>query len=353
MQDASQLRNIAERLFTKHPVALREKGQDFPIRIHSFQEGMLVASHNRPQAQLRILLLKQNDQTLYLECAVVQKKLDMEHLKPLRLHLYRSIRGAKRVEAGNKDTAQVSNFFPIIAIAEKMADRNDLRDSLVKIYRDKIAAQFPSIQIHIRRSSRMSSIVQYLQKSKKSVFMPDLNDPGILKKIAEDHKNRFASPEEYGDLRRIGSDAVELRSEVYVPLSYRHEYVYGYFQVQSETPLDLNQFVVLERAAHHLQNEFEKRRFLPASEEMCPVVDLTLSGIGFVQSLGSPYLKTVASGDEVILDLHLPGGTTGLRGYLRNIRTVESNHRIGVEFVPESVLKSMKLAQYLSKNEPA
>lgn len=349
IQDAEQLKQIAEKLFSRQPVTLRERDGEFPAKILAYREGMLLASHDRPDSPTRILILKQTENTLLLECNVAGKKEGTELLKPFRLHLQRRVRGEKRIEVQNKTTLYITNFFPLLAIAEKMSDQDETREGLVRIYRERMAKEFTNLEIHLRRSSRMNPIVQFLQKSKKTIFVPDSADPEAWKKIADGIGGRsFATFAEFENLRRYESKG-DFKSEIVVPLSYRGEYIYGYIHASSDRAMDISRYTLVENGARALESELEKRGCLPASREKCEVVDINLSGIGFHHPPNSPFLKSLMVGDEVILDLNFPEGTEGVRGILRNIRTLSNLYRIGVEFAPESANKSRKLSDYVTK----
>lgn len=350
VSDPTQLRQIVEKIFARVPVTLAEKRGEVPVRVTAYENGFLDVEHSEPPAPVRVLTVVQSGHRMLLECTVVVRGFNTERLKPARLHLHRQIRKAARIEVpeGAK-TLWITNCLPIPMVLESLSSTNAKRDAVLATFGAELSKRYPQSSIQLRKSNRTDSRMRMMMQYKKPVFYT--TDQQHLARIRPD----FVPPEEYENARRGEGTPKTLTSEICEPLWYRSLIFYGYVQVLSSTDLRDADYDAVKSIARGLHAGMLSAA-MPNVNIRCPVVDIHETGVGFIHPHVPLVMRSFMPGSEVIFDLNFPAGPSfPCLGSIRNIRSRETNHRMGVEMHPLEPPHLEILQNYLAevKHQPA
>ena len=84
--DHAQLHQITEKLFARFPIHVVENNQKNPARAVGYTHPHLEILHQMPPGPSRTLLLTKDDNSMMLECSVVNRtERGTEIVKPMRL----------------------------------------------------------------------------------------------------------------------------------------------------------------------------------------------------------------------------------------------------------------------------
>ncbi len=347
--DPGQLQQIVEKIFARVPVSLAEKRGEVPVGVAGYRDGFLEVKHTEPPAPVRVLTVVQSGHRMLLECAVVVRGDRMERLKPVRLHLHRQIRKAPRVEVpeGPK-TLWITNCVPVPMVLESLSASNSKRDAVLNTFGAELSKRYPQSSIQLRKSNRTDSRMRVMMEYKRPVFYT--SDQAHLSRLRE----HFAPPEEVENARRGEATAKTHPSEICEPLWYRNLIFYGYVQVMSSDDLQDSDYDAVKSIARGLHSGMLSAA-LPNVNVSCPVVDIHETGVGFIHPHVPLVMRSFMPGSEVIFDLNFPSGPSfPCLGSIRNIRSRETNHRMGVEMYPIEPANLEILHRYLAevKSDP-
>ena len=92
-------------------------------------------------------------------------------------------------------------------------------------------------------------------------------------------------------------------------------------------------FEGVQEIVSNLEREILDRHIVPYNPEHCPVVDINSGGAGILHPHNPHVMRGFLPGEEVTFDLHFPGEKAfPVLGSIRNIKSLERAHRIGLEF---------------------
>lgn len=340
VKDGSQIRQIVEQLFLKLPVNLVEGDSQHPVRLKPFRDGHFIIVSNRPESETRTLVLQRGEQVMLLECSVKHRVEKSEVVKPMRLHLHRPIRQAKRLEVID-GTLHVRNVVAIRDFPERFAKFDEKENAILQAYEKKFKESYPLATLVIRRSSRADVRMRAMLKTGESIFAPDVASQ-VGWTFGHVSFNDYKQLLQYEPLRQ------DIVSEITTPLSYRGLYMIGYLQVISEKPLGEDDKSKLEGFCTNLVKELENRQFFPKNPEKCQVVDVSTSGIGIDHPHNPGAMRSFMPGEEIIFDLMNNGEVVPFQASIRNLRAQENSHRVGIQFKDLSPIQTDTLTGVLA-----
>lgn len=350
INDSSQLQQICEKLFLNNTVSLREKDGLHRLEIRNCEYPHLFLEHSRPDGEVRLIHLKHKEHDMFLECRPEgMTDANLEKVKVMRLHLKRAVRKENRAVAdGNMVT--VRNMVPAKLFPEWLSRENNKRDIAVTGFTKLFQKIRPSAEVQLRKSFRMEPRLRAMTSYNKPII--------IMDRTTSLSDNPESIPyEEYKKVLQYEKNSDKLVGEITLPLMYRDVHIYGMVIIKSETAFTETELNQVKKLHTQLRETFEKEKFLPGNPEICPVADLSASGAGFIHPHNQFFIQSMSPGEHVYLDLNLPGHEPlSLCALIRNIKSMERMHRIGVQFEDMDADKAYMLEDFVgevAKSKPA
>ena len=328
VNDPDQLRQICARVFTRLPVHTKIGDRVAPIRVLSYDEPLLSIEHNQQDAELRLLIVNHDQHLMLLECKVMEKTgPGREKLHPLRLHLKRKIRKQKRISlASDSGKLVVDDLITLRSIPESLGRVDEKTDSPFK----EALAELKTIQsiarLTVRKSFRLDNRMRAMMARNVPIFVPDRTTGKApdFPVITMDEYKKILNYEDHPD---------RILSEVSIPILFKGLYLMGVATIISSEPMTDHHFDGVKEIVQKLEKEILDRRIVPYNPEHCPVVDINAGGAGILHPHNPSVMKGFLPGEEVTFDLHFPGEKAHpVLGNIRNIKSLERAHRIGLEF---------------------
>ncbi len=345
INDPEQLRQIAERVFTKLPVQLQDKTGIFPVSVQGTEDDTLLIIHNQPEAPSRLLVLTHNDNKMFLECRVHLRHDDGKELvKPVRLHLKKLVRRQKRMQLpkGDNRVAWITEVVPMKSIPESLSAYNNNRDMLLKAYQEQLRIFFTDAEIVFRKTFRMDMRMRIMSNLQKSIFVPTRMNPNLI------DGTRFASYEDYKKIIQYDHLPDNIISEITEPLTYKNLYMFGYMKILSDRELTLEDVEKVQEISRDFETEILNQELLPRNLERSVVVDITTGGVGFMHPHNPAIIRNFMPGEHIVFDIHLPNGKIlSVSGLIRNMKSLEKAHRIGIEFENLTMEQKAELIMYI------
>lgn len=345
INDPDQLRQIAERVFSRHPVQIQDKTGLYPVDISMVKNGILTLLHNQPDAPARLLVLNHHENKMFLECLVVDKDANgNERVKPIRLHLKRLKRRQQRVQLKGRDNkvAWITEVIPMKTIPEFLSAYNRTRDALMNAYQEQLRIFYTHAEIVFRKTFRMDMRMRTMSNLNKAIFVPTRLNPNTI------DSGRFIPYEEYKKIIQYDHIPDTILSEITQPLSYKGIYMFGYMKVLSDRELTTEDYDKVKEISEDFQREVINQELLPRNMERSVVVDITANGVGFMHPHNPAVIRNFMPGEHIVFDIHLPQSETlTISGIIRNIKSLEKAHRIGVEFENLNMEHKAKLVTYI------
>ncbi|MEQ8352367.1 MAG: PilZ domain-containing protein [Leptospiraceae bacterium] len=328
VNDPEQLRQICAKIFTRLPVRIKDGNQVESVRVRNYEAPLLTVEHNRPDAEIRILIVNHDQHLMLLECRV-QERLEpgKEKLHPVRLHLKRKIRKQKRVSlASDSGKLVVDDLITLRSIPEGLSRVDEKTDSPFK----EALAQLKTIQsiarLTVRKSFRLDNRMRAMMARNVPIFIPDRTSgkvPGFP----------VITMEEYRKILNYEPHPDQILSEVSIPVRFKGLYLMGVATIISSEPMTDHHYEAVEEIVKSLEKEILDRHIVPSNPEHCPVVDINSGGAGILHPHNPHVMRGFLPGEEVTFDLHFPGEKAyAVQGSIRNIKSLERAHRIGLEF---------------------
>ena len=341
VNDPAQLNQIVKNVFCKQPVRLKESEGVFPASIVSFDGVHLHIAHKRPEAPSRILFLNHKDYWMLLECRVVERPAaHQELLKPVTLHLKRQIRREARVDVQG-DAIKLQHFLPESLLLDTLAADNKQRDALLQVYEGELKKTYQLIAITLLRSKRMDHRMRLLNKVHLPIFAPN-------RFVKSQWLPGYVSFDDYEKLLSYDSFKASLKSEITIPLFFGDMLLWGCVTVLAEQEMNMKDMQNILSVVNDLHGEFVNHRFLPVNEELCPVTDISKSGLGFTHPKNANLSRYCIPGEEAYFQLHFPDQEgVYFKGVIRNSRVVGQQYRIGLEFKDLTAPQHETIDKYL------
>lgn len=328
--DAAQLSRVIQTVFLGRKPKLRDQAGEADVQLIAFQNGKLHIRHTRPPAPIRLLTLIHAGHLMLLECSVDQRLDDGDELLvPKRLHL-RPPRRHERIAVEDPESAAIG-CVPLEALPESLGHMNRTRDNLIRVFQNALKERLPEgsqIEIRLRRTQRIDPHMRAMQSTRLAIFAPHTIETAPWAML---EPGKFISHQQYAEVRRYEEERRVL-GEIAVPLWYRDVFLYGYIHVRAMEPLELPVFDVTAAVADKLHAELMKNHCLPTSEARCPIIDVSERGIGFLYPHKAGYHKAFMPGADLVFDLVREEERCSFTGVLKNIRSLETAHRFGIEF---------------------
>ncbi len=328
VNDPEQLRQICARIFTKLPVHIKDKEKVESVRVLGYEPPLLTVEHNRPDADLRVLIVNHDQHLMLMECKV-QERLNpgQEKLHPVRLHLKRKIRKQKRVSlASDSGKLVVDDLITLRSIPEGLSKIDEKNDSPFK----EALAQLKTIQsiarLTVRKSFRLDNRMRAMMARDVPIFIPDRTSSRVpeFPVITMDEYRKILNYEPHPD---------QILSEVSSPVRFKGLYLMGVATIISSEPMTDHHYEAVDEIVKNLEKEILDRHIVPYNPEHCPVVDINSGGAGILHPHNPHVMRGFLPGEEVTFDLHFPGEKSyPIMGNIRNIKSLERAHRIGLEF---------------------
>lgn len=345
INDPDQLRQIAERVFSRHPVQLQDKTGLYPVNVSQVQNGILTLLHNQPDARARLLVINHHENKMFLECLVLDKDQNgNERVKPVRLHLKRLTRRQQRVQLKGRDNkvAWITEVIPMKSIPEFLSAYNRTRDMLTNAYQEQLRLFYTEADIVFRKTFRMDVRMRSMTNLNRPIFVPTRLNPNSI------DATRFIPYEEYRKIIQYDHLAETIIGEITRPLSFKDIYLFGYIKVTSDRELTMDDYDKVTEISEDYQREIINQELLPRNMEKSVVADITANGIGFLHPHNPSVIRNFMPGEHIVFDIHFPGSEVlTVSGIIRNIKSLEKAHRIGVEFENLNVEQKAKLITYI------
>ncbi|MCB1166426.1 MAG: PilZ domain-containing protein [Leptospiraceae bacterium] len=328
VNDPEQLRQICSKIFTRLPVHIKDQTTVEPVRVLGYEVPLLHVEHNRPDADIRVLIVNHDQHLMLLECKVQTREAPgKELLHPVRLHLKRKIRKQKRVSlAADSRKLVVDDLITVRSIPEALGKVDEKQDSPFKEAGVALKKIAENARLSIRKSFRLDNRMRAISAREVPIFIPDRTS-GRMPDFP------VLSMDEYKKILTYESNADRILSEVSIPVLFKGVHMIGLATVISNEPMDDSHYNAVKSIVTNLEKEVLERTIVPENPEHCPVVDINTGGAGILHPHNPSVMKGFLPGEEVTFDLHFPGEKTyTIIGSIRNIKSLERAHRIGLEF---------------------
>lgn len=332
--DHAQLHQITEKLFARFPIHVVENNQKNPARAVGYTHPHLEILHQMPPGPSRTLLLTKDDNSMMLECSVVNRtERGTEIVKPMRLYLSkRGIRHENRVSvSGGEFAGQVRNVIPHPEFYRVNAATNGQRDALLVQYTNAIRELVPetTIKFELQRANRMTVRMKKLQDFNLPVFAPE------MAKQRQGEDNIMAMPySEYEQVMRSDGLPGDYIGEICEPIRYRGVLIVGYVQVFSlRAPLNASHYHTVRQLIRRLEKDLDTKHCFPDNPISGKIVDVSHGGIGFIYTGQRSILSTAGVGDKLVFDAHFTADNVSTySGKIMNMTSLENGRRYGIEF---------------------
>ena len=338
ISDPEQVARLARDLFLKRPVSLQDKEGTHPVRIQAGKDGRYFLVHNRPESPVRLVSLNHGQNQLFLECHVKTRNPEgIETVEPLRVHIRKQIRRHERVRLSGTGSLVpwVQEAISLKSLPESMSGYNPRRDSLLKKYELSLQQLYPETTLVPRKTFRMDHRMRTISNIFRPIFVPVRSAPNSIDAA---HYVPYEEVKKIFQFDRIPDEVV---SEITEPIWFKDQYLMGYIRVWSRETLSTEDYQKIARFTRELENDFVSNGFILRNPERSPVVDINFTGVGFMHPHNVSIIRNFSPGEHIIFDIHFPGGgSETFQGVIRNMKSLEKAHRIGVEF--DSVTEDQK-----------
>ncbi|MBS0618109.1 MAG: PilZ domain-containing protein [Spirochaetes bacterium] len=337
--DHAQLHQITEKLFVRFPLHVVENNQKNPVRAIGYSHPHLEVVHQLPAGVGRTLLLVKDDNSMMLECSIVERTdRGTEILKPMRLFISkRGVRHENRtpVEGGQTNgdlVGQVRHVIPHSEFYRVNAGSNSVRDTIFAQYKKAIREIIPNVQVvvDLQRANRQTVRLKKLSEFNLPIFAPVMS-----RQRNADEQSIVAMPySEYEQVMRADGLPGDYIGEICEPLRYRGALIFGYLQILSlHEALTVKQYHSVRQLARRLEQDLYTKRCFPDNPIDGKILDVSPNGIGFVYTGQRNLLSPTAVGDKIVFDAHFAADNiTTLSAKIMNMTSLENGKRYGVEF---------------------
>ncbi len=346
VNDPDQLDQLIQKVYCRVPVILHTKEKEqVPAQIERLGPCKIAIKSNAQPGSARILAARLQDGLILLECipeGTLPDGREVCHAK--RLH--RTLRKEPRTEIG-QNRLIVTGVIPSRQIPEYMASGDLRRDNFLGVVERELKSSLGEAQIFLRKTVRLDFRMRAMQTGCRSIlFSPETVSPD----------ERFVPWQEYEQILSYDKLPKGIVSEISVGLFYKKNFIYGYIRAFSHNTFTLTEFDQVSAMARKVEKFIEDSGMLPSNPEKCVVLDLSMSGAGILHPQSQIVMQKFMPGEPVLMDIHFPGGPLNFSASIRNIRSLENAHRLGIEFDTLDETRQAALEAALgtgTKTEPA
>lgn len=333
--DHTQLHQIVEKLFCRLPIHAIENNQKHIVKVIECRPPNMEILHHLPPAQSRKLVLDKDNNTMLLECTVIERTArGGEVLKPARLTLTnRGVRHEERIAVGGgAEAGAIVNAIPHAEFYRFNAATHTNRDAVRTQYLTALRNLLPhaDIKIDLQKSSRLSVRMKKLQDFRLPVFAPRI---GIDRQGTDLDLVAMPGSEHQQIIRADGLPA-DTGSEICEPIYYRGVFIFGYAQAYlTEGEFSLHQYHSLRQFVRRMEADFEAKRCYPANPTLGKLSDISHGGAGFVFPMLRSLMSPVQVGDTIVFDVNFSAeNRSTFSGRVASAAAQETGKRYGVEF---------------------
>lgn len=333
--DHTQLHQIVEKLFCRLPIHAIENNQKHIVKVLECRPPLMEIFHQLPPGQARRLVLDKDNNTMLLECTVMERTArGGEILKPVRLTLTnRGVRHEERVAvAGGIEAGAILNAIPHAEFYRFNAATHANRDAVRAQYLTALRNLLPQaeIKIDLQKSSRLSVRMKKLQDFRLPIFAPRI---GIDRQGTDLDLVALPRSEHQQVIRADGLPA-DTGSEICEPIYYRGVFIFGYAQAYlTEGEFSLHQYHSLRQFVRRMEADFEARRCYPTNPAQGKLSDISHGGAGFLFPMTRTLMSPASVGDKIVFDVNFsPENKSTFSGRIASASAQETGKRYGIEF---------------------
>ncbi len=345
--DLEGMIKVISALFGKLPVTIIRENKEIPVKVIALKKNSLII--NNPlsfSTKARILSLVHNGSKFLAQFTLVGGDgHGIEILTPLKISVCPATRQGNRVAVTERtDTGlQVSNLINILDVAKAIGFDDKKVDEILLSYREKVSKTFPTSSIFF--SGRADNRLRLMQHYDKPIYIIDRTNKSTADPM-------YLPFDEYLRIFNTSKLAHDLISEISLPILYKGYISLGYIQVLADRPLEIEEFNQVSIFTQAIARDIVSTGVFQESKEKCKVMDLSSGGISFLHAATRAFTRNVIMNGTIIFDLIIDQETRAtFRGIIKNIRNLETNYRVGCQFLNVNVRDQGILEKYLEEEE--
>lgn len=325
--DKAAMFKVMNLLFGRIPVYIVDNNREYPIKVISFKENGLIISHNRKiESDNRILSLTHNGTKFLTSLKYLGGDAKgYEVLMPVKIILKEAKRQEDRLTLnGESKKLRILNSLNQNEIHKAQGFDDENVDRIINQFTAKLKTKFDAASIYY--SPRVDNRLRLMQNYDKPIFIPNRREE---KSVPRD----FFPFEEYIRLIQVAKLEDRFISEISVPIKYKGYTPLGYVQVLGQNPLTNESFDAIKLVANTISKEIINTGIFQESKEVCEVNDLSTTGLSFLHPQSRFFSRSFSMGEIILFELVFPNDEKAIiRALIKNIKNMETNFRVGVEF---------------------
>jgi len=347
INDPEAVLKVITALFGKLPVHIFYDSKEFPCKIVALKNKALVINNILPfKNKDRQLSVIHNGSKFIVQfhCAGSDNN-GIEILSPISLVITEVKRELPRFTVGIQNTVSISltNIVNVNEIQRSLGFDDKKVDGVLESYKAKIQSQFPLSQIFVME--RMDNRMRLMNNYDKPIFILD-------RKNKRSSDPDFFPFEEYVRLFISSKIPEEVISEISIPIRYKGYTPFGYLQILSEAPLDIEIFNQMMLMANSISRDIIATGIFQESREKCQITDISQGGLSFLHPTTRNFSRSMSVNNTVLFDLNLDDGEKiTLRGIIKNIKLDVSDYRVGVQFYNLTTKENQILLKFLKESQ--
>lgn len=343
--DKESIYKVLNLLFGKLPVYILDNGREYPIKVVALKPNGLVISHGRNiTSPERILTLTHNGMQFktFLKFLGGDKN-GIEVLQPIKIEIEEARRTSNRVVMeGDVNSPKVTHIVNQHEIHKAQGFNDANVDKIIQKYLQSLRKVFDYANIYY--SSRMDNRLRLMQNYDKPIFIPNRN-------YSDTVPRDYFPYEEYYRILQVSKLDDRYISEICVPIKYKGYTPLGYVQVLGFNPLNQESFETVKKVAEAISRDIIHTGIFQESREICEVGDLSSTGLSFLHPQSRFFSRTFSMGETILFELIFPNqARANIRAVIKNIKNMETNFRVGVEFYNLTLHDYNMVEEYLGKN---
>jgi hypothetical protein len=351
IHDKQGIHKVLNSLFGRLPVYIVDNNREYPAKVISLKENGLIITHNRQfQTDDRILTLSHNGTKILTSFKYLGgDDKGYEVLMPIKMILREAKREGNRINLeGNNNKLRVTMTLNQNEIHKAQGFDDDNVDKILSQFTTKLKTKFDHANIYY--SPRLDNRLRLMQNYDKAIFIPNRKEPSSVP------RNYFPF-EEYIRLIQVVKLEERFISEISIPIKYKGYTSLGYVQVLGQNPLTNDSFEAIQMVTSTITREIINTGIFQESKEICEVSDLSSTGLSFLHPQSRFFSRSFSMGEIIIFELIYPSGEKSIiRAMIKNMKNMETNFRVGVEFynltVPDyKILEKFLNSQVNSQSE--
>ncbi|MCC5815863.1 MAG: PilZ domain-containing protein, partial [Leptospira sp.] len=317
--------------------------REYPAKVISLKENGLIITHNRHfQSDDRILTLSHNGTKILTSFKYLGgDDKGYEVLMPIKMILREAKREGNRINLeGNSNKLRVTMTLNQNEIHKAQGFDDDNVDRILTQFTSKLKTKFDHANIYY--SPRLDNRLRLMQNYDKPIFIPNRKEPSSVPRD-------YFPFEEYIRLIQIVKLEERFISEISIPVKYKGYTPLGYVQVLGQNPLTNDSYESIQMVTSTITREIINTGIFQESKEVCEVSDLSSTGLSFLHPQSRFFSRSFSMGEIIIFELIYPNGEKSIiRAMIKNMKNMETNFRVGVEFYNLTVPDYKLLEKFLN-----